>query len=62
MLVTPVSIAESVSPLAAQEIISDVVLSLVGTQEQGRIEVVGHLHLRADSESNGVAAESAHVA
>ena len=62
MLVTMVSIAESVSPLAAHEIVSVVVLSLVGTQEQGRIEVVGHLQLRADSEANGVAAESAHVA
>ena len=62
MLVTMVSIAESVSPLAAHEIVSVVVLSLVGTQEQGRIEVVGHLQLRAEREVNGVLASSPQVA
>ena len=37
-------------------------LSVVGTQVQGRMEAVGHRQLRADRDVNGVPAASPHVA
>lgn len=62
IFLTMASISSVVSPWLEQSIVNVELLPVVGWQEQGRIEAVGHWQFNSESDENGVAVESEHVA